>query len=1089
MLQISSAHRFIFAALLTFCAGSVGLSQYNLVIEQSVPAAAPGTVYRFYVEANDPSDKISAVFGNDQFPLLFSTPDGIFNSPLNSAWNASGINPALFGFAPDLQDDSFATIGLDGPAAAVPGAEDPSLVQDATLSPTVSGYFQAGGTELNVNTLTGASWYILNTAANALPSDGRWLVAQITTTGDLSGTLNAQMFPLGVGSDQIQQSWDFAGGEVITACEGVLDECGVCDGPGIPEGACDCAGTLPACGYDCNGVCILDEDNDGICDCEDECVPAAAAGVLTEEYKLTVEAYNVGALGTTYRFYVNAENETDKMSAVFGNDQANLVINTPDGIYNDPINSSWNASGINEGLFGFFPDLEYDSYATIGLSGPASLVAGAEDPSQVQDATLTPTLTGYFTDGGNQLNVNTLVGASWYVLNTAANALPTDGRWLIAQITTTGSISGTLNYQIFPLGEGDNEIQKSVDFDGEGDFPQSVTVTVCGCMDQTACNYNSEANNDDGSCLQLDECGVCGGEGIAPGACDCDGNVLDECGVCGGDGSSCVEVFGCTDSTACNYNPDANNDDGSCLVLDECDVCGGDGIAEGACDCAGTPPACGYDCNGVCILDEDNDGICDCEDECVPAAAAGVLTEEYKLTVEAYNVGALGTTYRFYVNAENETDKMSAVFGNDQANLVINTPDGIYNDPINSSWNASGINEGLFGFFPDLEYDSYATIGLSGPASLVTGAEDPSQVQDATLTPTLTGYFTDGGNQLNVNTLVGASWYVLNTAANALPTDGRWLIAQITTTGSISGTLNYQIFPLGEGDNEIQKSVDFDGEGDFPQSVTVTVCGCMDQTACNYNSEANNDDGSCVYGEIDECGVCGGEGIAPGACDCDGNVLDECGVCGGDGSSCVEVFGCTDSTACNYNPDANNDDGSCLVLDECDVCGGDGIAEGACDCAGTPPACGYDCNGVCILDEDNDGICDCEDECVPAAAAGVLTEEYKLTVEAYNVGALGTTYRFYVNAENETDKMSAVFGNDQANLVINTPDGIYNDPINSSWNASGINEGLFGFFPDLEYDSYATIGLSGPASLVAGAEDPVSGSGCDFDSHTHRLLY
>ena len=26
------------------------------------------------------------------------------------------------------------------------------------------------------------------------------------------------------------------------------------------------------------------------------------------------------------------------------------------------------------------------------------------------------------------------------------------------------------------------------------------------------------------------------GDGIAEGACDCDGNVLDECGICGGDG-------------------------------------------------------------------------------------------------------------------------------------------------------------------------------------------------------------------------------------------------------------------------------------------------------------------------------------------------------------------------------------------------------------------------------------------------------------------------------------------------------------------------------------------------------------------------
>ena len=149
-------------------------AQCGLTIESDTDATALGTVYRFYIEANDPSDKLSAVFGNDQMPLVISTPDGIYNDALNSTWIASGINSALFGFFPDLAYDSFATIGLDGPAAMVAGAEDPSLVQDASLPTTVSGYFQAGGTELNVNTLTGASWYVLNTAANALPTDGRW---------------------------------------------------------------------------------------------------------------------------------------------------------------------------------------------------------------------------------------------------------------------------------------------------------------------------------------------------------------------------------------------------------------------------------------------------------------------------------------------------------------------------------------------------------------------------------------------------------------------------------------------------------------------------------------------------------------------------------------------------------------------------------------------------------------------------------------------------------------------------------------------------------------------------------------------------
>merc|ERR1711968_331911 len=45
----------------------------------------------------------------------------------------------------------------------------------------------------------------------------------------------------------------------------------------------------------------------------------------------------------------------------------------------------------------------------------------------------------------------------------------------------------------------------------------------------------------------------------------------------------------------------------------------------------------------------------------------------------------------------------------------------------------------------------------------------------------------------------------------------------------------------------------------------------------------------CAGNFYDECGVCDGDGMGDGACDCDGNFYDECGVCGGDGSSCAEV--------------------------------------------------------------------------------------------------------------------------------------------------------------------------------------------------------
>ena len=95
-----------------------------------------------------------------------------------------------------------------------------------------------------------------------------------------------------------------------------------------------------------------------------------------------------------------------------------------------------------------FPELIDDTYATAGLDGPASIsgVAGAADPSIVEDPN--QTITPFFLDNGStQLLSNSLVGASWYVLNTNGNAYAGDNlKVKIMQVTTTGSIDGTVSY-------------------------------------------------------------------------------------------------------------------------------------------------------------------------------------------------------------------------------------------------------------------------------------------------------------------------------------------------------------------------------------------------------------------------------------------------------------------------------------------------------------------------------------------------------------------------------------------------------------------------------------------------------------------
>ena len=51
----------------------------------------------------------------------------------------------------------------------------------------------------------------------------------------------------------------------VDDCVGEYDECGFCNGPGLPEGFCSCTESLDALG-ECGGDCANDFDGDGVCD-------------------------------------------------------------------------------------------------------------------------------------------------------------------------------------------------------------------------------------------------------------------------------------------------------------------------------------------------------------------------------------------------------------------------------------------------------------------------------------------------------------------------------------------------------------------------------------------------------------------------------------------------------------------------------------------------------------------------------------------------------------------------------------------------------------------------------------------------------
>jgi len=95
---------------------------------------------------------------------------------------------------------------------------------------------------------------------------------------------------------------------------------------------------------------------------------------------------------------------------------------------------------------------------------------------------------------------------------------------------------------------------------------------IVGCSDAIACNYNSEAT-DDGPCVYTVQYYDCNGICI---------NDADSDGVC-----DQLEIMGCQDDIACNYNEIAT-DAGACIYAEDY-----------------------YDCDGACLNDTDGDEVCD----------------------------------------------------------------------------------------------------------------------------------------------------------------------------------------------------------------------------------------------------------------------------------------------------------------------------------------------------------------------------------------------------------------------------------------------------------------------------------------------
>ena len=501
-----------------------------------------------------------------------------------------------------------------------------------------------------------------------------------------------------------------------------------------------------------------------------------------------------------------------------------------------------------------------------------------------------------------------------------------------------------------------------------GDFEFTTTGILLGCTDATANNYDPEANQDDGSCDFA---------GVTPVNDSCADAITLECNaITTGSTGGATNIGAPLNVAGCESAPGTGVwytfvGDGSLHTLSTCgsaidskiniytatEECGGGGID--------TPPA--------------------------DACGEGLVTTNYSVGGGSWDSEISWTLS----NANGDVVAEGGAPSSGSLCLEAGDYTLAMNDAYGDGWNGAGAT------FTDGLGDVMGFAGLDAGAS-------------GTATITIAPYSTEP-------TYIAGDFDCFD---SAIASDGTGVCTLFDSDDvnfefvSTPGLLYYVY--VGAQDSDGNPATDDNGAFDIDFTCVPVVEGCLDAVACNYNPDANVDDGSCdIWSCVcpDETGTpvqfymndsfgdgwngseytvtnLAGDVIATGSLDdaafavdndnytgpeygydlfclapgCynvvvtdgdwpsevswqvlteDGSVLTSGGPTDGITISVGgAVCGCTDgdTPACNYDPAATDDDGTC----EYETCGG---------CTDTT-ACNYDADA--ILD---DGSC-CYDNCV-----------------------------------------------------------------------------------------------------------------------------
>jgi hypothetical protein len=360
--------------------------------------------------------------------------------------------------------------------------------------------------------------------------------------------------------------------------------------------------------------------------------------------------------------------------------------------------------------------------------------------------------------------------------------------------------------------------------DADGDYVCDEDE-IEGCLNPDACNYVPAGTVTDlVDCIFPEEFLTCAGDCI---------NDVDGDGTCDEN-----ELGGCTDATACNYDETATEENGTCTYLEtislgeglgdvivyDCDnVCYNDADGDGVCDELEVPgctdeSACNYDGTYT-----EEDGSCD---YCCAATAS---VEGYNISIEAVQETPNGTQYRMYVETPNATDILSAVVGDAANPTYILSTQPIFRTGVNTEVTANVMNPAFFPIFPSLEWESWVTIGIEN--NMISA--DESLVS---LVPETTDWVANfnAGNGVTMEGAFGDGWYTLSNVTNGLSGDDqRVLVGQFTTEGILSGQIFVQMFPEGDSNNAIAVHLPFGYSTDDAEAPVFTYVPADMSQSCS----------------------------------------------------------------------------------------------------------------------------------------------------------------------------------------------------------------------------------------------------------------